>query len=196
MDKEKSLNTFSIVAFILSFILFPVGLILSIIGMVRCNKYKKETGRKPSYYIFNIIGLIVSVLVSIIIAFVFFLIIFVFGVLSYNKKYVIGTYTCYYPYSYKPAVTAKFNNNNFTWSKYNDELSNSISGKYRLKSVQIKNDIHAYKIQLTPNTYKTSARIGTKSNYDIIIKKQNNKTTITFDNGTTYNCTKGSSNEF
>ena len=54
MDKEKSINTFSIVAFVLSFLLFPVGLILSIIGLVRCKNYKKEEGKYPRYFAFNI----------------------------------------------------------------------------------------------------------------------------------------------
>lgn len=196
MEKEKSLNTFSIIAFIFSIMLFPVGLILSIIGMVRCKNYKKENGKNPSYFVFNIIGLAVSILQFIITMFILVIVIFVFGILSYNKKYVDGSYTCYYPNSTKPAISAEFKDNKFRWSKYNDEKNNSIYGSYRLNAVKINNDIHMYKLVLAPNKYETSAKITPKDRYNIVIKKINNKTTITFDNGTTYDCTKGILNEF
>ena len=62
MDKEKSINNFSIVAFVLSFLIAPAGLILSIIGLVRCKNYKKEYGNNPKYFAFNIVGLVISII--------------------------------------------------------------------------------------------------------------------------------------
>ena len=197
MNKEKSINNFSIVAFILSFILFPVGLILSIIGLVRCNKYKKENGKNPRYYAFNIVGLVVSIISFLITLFIFGIIILVFGILASNEKYVEGNYTCYYPNSYRPAVSAEFNNGNFRWSKYLDEKNNSIEGTYRLNAVSINNNDYTYKLRIRPKTIKTTTHVGSKKYYDIVIEKVNNRITITFDNGTKYNCTKRiNNNEF
>ena len=197
MNKEKSINNFSIVAFILSFILFPVGLILSIIGLVRCNKYKKETGKNPRYYAFNIVGLVVSIISFLITLFIFGIIILVFGILASNEKYVEGNYTCYYPNSYRSAVSAEFNNGNFRWSKYGDETNNSINGTYRLNGLTINNDEYTYKLRIKPKTIKTSSKVNSKAYYDIIIKKVNNQITISFDNGTTYKCSKKEiNNEF
>ena len=40
-SNESGLKALSIIGFIFSFLTFPIGLILSIIGLVKCNKYKK-----------------------------------------------------------------------------------------------------------------------------------------------------------
>ena len=197
MEKEKGINDLSIVAFILSFLLFPVGLILSIIGLVKCKKYRKENGVNPKYYAFNIIGLIVSILGIIITLFIIGIIFLVFGILSYNEKYVVGNYTCNYPYSYRPAVTAEFKNGVFKWAKYGDEKNNAIYGTYRLNSVVINNGDYEYKLKIKPTTINTNTRVNYKKSYEVVIKKVNNKITITFDNGTTYNCSKRNvGNEF
>lgn len=190
MDKEKSINNFSIVAFILSFIIFPVGLILSIIGLVRCKNYKKETGKNPSHFAFNIFGIVVSIISFLIVLFIFGIVFMVFGILSSNEKYVEGGYTCYYPSSYKPAITAEFKNHNFKWAKYGDENNNAIYGTYRLNGLTVNNGNYIYKLIIKPKRINTNARINYKKRYDIVIKKENNKITITFDNGTTYNCSK------
>ena len=197
MDKEKSINTFSIVAFVLSFLLFPVGLILSIIGLVRCKNYKKEEGKYPRYFAFNIVGLIVSILGFLITLFIIGIVVLVFGILSSNEKYVDGNYTCYYPYSYRPAVVAEFKNGNFIWSKYGDKTNNSINGTYRLNGLTINNDEYTYKLRIKPKSIKTSSKVNSKAYYDIVIKKVNNQITISFDNGTTYKCSKKEiNNEF
>ena len=197
MEKEKSINTFSIVAFILSFIIFPVGLILSIIGLVRCKNYKKETGENPKYYAFNIVGIVVSVISFLITMFIFGIIFLVFGVLASKQNDIAGNYTCNYPYSYRPAVSAEFKDGKFRWSKYNDEVNNSISGTYKLTSVKINNGDSEYKLIIKPNTIKTTTMVTPKKSYEVVIKKASGKVTITFDNGTTYNCTKREiNNEF
>ena len=190
MDKEKSINTFSIVAFILSFIIFPVGLILSIIGLVRCKNYKKEYGENPKNIAFNIVGLVISGLGFLTMLFVFLIIGVVFAVLASNEKYVEGNYTCYYPYSYRPAVSAEFNDGTFKWSKYGDSKNNSIEGTYRLNAVNIENGESTYKLIIKPKSIKTTTKVNSKEKYEITIKKVNGKITITFDTGTTYNCTK------
>ena len=197
MDKEKSINNFSIVAFILSFLLFPVGLILSIIGLVRCKNYRKEEGKNPKYFAFNIVGLIVSILGFLITLFIIGIVALVFGILSSNEKYVDGNYTCYYPNSYIPAVSAEFKDHNFRWAKYGDEKNNAIYGTYRLNGVTINNGDYTYKLRIRPKTINTTTRVNSKKNYDVVNNKVNNKITITFDNGTKYNCTKRNiSNEF
>lgn len=197
MEKEKKINNLSIVAFVLSFLIFPVGLILSIIAMVKGKNYKRENGFNPSYYPFSVAGLIISILGFLITLFTIGIIVFVFGILSYNEKYVDGRYTCYYPNSYRAAVSAEFKNGKFTWAKYGDASNNSISGTYRLNSVQVNNGDYTYKLRIRPKNIKTTTRVNSKRYYDIIIKKINNKITISFDNGTEYNCSKGIyNNEF
>ena len=197
MKKEKSINNFSIVAFILSFLLFPVGLILSIIGLVRCKNYKKENGVNPKYFAFNIVGLIVSIISFLIVLFIIGIVCLVFGILASNEKYIVGNYTCYYPSSYRPALNVEFKDHKFKWSKYNDEKNNSIEGTYILNSASVNNSDYTYKLRIKPNKINTKIKIDTKKRYDIVIRKINNKITITFDNGTTYNCTKRiNNNEF
>lgn len=190
MEKERSINNFSIVAFVLSFLIAPAGLILSIIGLVRCKNYKKEYGNNPKYFAFNIVGLVISIIGFIITLFMFGIIALVFGILASNEKYVVGNYTCYYPNSYRAAVTAEFKNGNFKWAKYGDEKNNAIYGTYRLNSVSINNGDYTYKLRIKPRIVNTTTRVNSKKRYDIIINKVNNKITITFDNGTTYNCSK------
>lgn len=190
MEKEKSINTFSIVAFILSFIICPVGLILSIIGLVRCKNYKKEYGENPKNFAFNIVGLVISGLGVLTMLFVFLIIGVVFAVLASNEKYVEGNYICYYPYSYRPAVSAEFNDGKFKWSKYGDSTNNSIEGTYRLNAVNIENGESTYKLIIKPTSVKSTTKVNTKDRYEVTIKKSSGKITITFDTGTTYNCTK------
>lgn len=190
MEKEKGINNLSIAAFVLSFLVFPVGLILSIIGLVKCKNFKKEYGENPKYFAFNIVGIIVSILGLLVVLFVFGILALVFGILNSNEKYVIGNYTCYYPYSYRPAVSAEFNKGSFKWSKYGDEINNSIEGTYRLNGVTIENNEHTYKLRIKPKEIKSTSRVNSKDSYEVVIKNVNGKTTISFDNGTTYNCSK------
>lgn len=197
MDKERSINNFSIVAFVLSFLIAPVGLILSIIGLVRCKNYQKENDKNPKYFAFNIVGLVISIIGFIITLFMFGIIALVFGILASNEKYVVGNYTCYYPNSYRAAVTAEFKDGNFKWAKYGDEKNNAIYGTYRLNSVAINNGNYTYKLRIKPTNINTNVKVSYKKRYDVVIQKINNKITITFDNGTTYNCSKRiNNNEF
>jgi len=190
MENENNINNLSIAAFIFSFLLFPVGLILSIIGMVKSKKYRKENGVRPKYFVFSIIGLVISILGFLITLFITGIVILVVSILVREEKNIIGNYTCYYPYSYRPAVSAEFKNGSFKWSKYNDEIRNSVNGTYKLRSAEIKDGIRTYKIKITPKNIKTTTKVVPKKNYDVIIKNNNGKITITFDNGTTYNCSK------
>lgn len=189
MEKEKNLNTFSIVAFIFSFLLFPVGLILSIIGIVRCKKYEKENEIKLKYKVFNIVGLIISILEMLLISFVIIFIIFILNVVKSHDNEVLGSYTCDYRYSSLPVISANFNDGKFIWSNYYDS-NNVVVGTYKVNSRQINNKVYTYKLSIKPNDYKinNNININTSKSYNITIVKNGNDATITFENGTTYNC--------
>ena len=195
MDKEKSINNFSIVAFVLSFILFPVGLILSIIGLLRSKNYKKENGVNPKYYIFNIVGIIVSVINFLVFVFTIFIIILSVGLATSKDDEVLGNYTCTDNYYRNPKISAEFKNGKFSWGL---SSSNMVIGTYRVTSRQINNNTYTYKLTLKPNNYSISGnvRIKTKEKYGITIVKNGSKSIITFDNGKLYNCYKESNNEF
>ena len=195
MEKENSINTISILGFIFAFIFFPAGLILSIIGLVKGNKLKKEE-IKPKYYVFSIVGLILSIFFFFISILIIGFIFLVIGISSSFDNDVLGSYTCDYRYSSLPAVSAEFKNHNFKWGKYGDS-KNYVSGKYNIISRKINNDEREYELKLKPKNIKTTTKINTKDHYYITIKQIENKTTISFDNSTTYNCHKvGSNNDF
>ena len=195
MEREKNINTISILGFIFAFILFPVGLILSIIGLVKGNKLKKEEGVKPKYYVFSIVGLVLSIffffITLIIVGFAFLVV----GITTSFDGDVLGKYTCDYKYSSLPAVDAEFKDHKFKWGKYGDN-KNYVSGTYSVVSRKINNKDYEYKLNLKPKNVTTTTKINTKDHYYITIKQTDSKTTITFDNSTTYNCHKVGSNDF
>ena len=199
MEKEKSLNTYSIIAFVLSFLIFPVGLILSIIGLAKCKKYEKEEGVKCKSKIYNIIGIIVSCISIFITTFIILIVILTVGLVTSKDSTVLDSYTCNDRYNRNPAISANFKNGRFTWGKYNDTKNNVIEGTYDITSRQINNSTYTYKLTLRPDNYRISNNmsINTNKTYDITIVKKGYNVTISFENGTTYNCySSGSENEF
>lgn len=193
MERENSINTISILGFIFAFFLSPVGLILSIIGLVKGNKLKKEEGVRPKYYAFSIVGLILSIFFILIILFILGFVFLVVGIATSFDEDVLGKYTCDYRYSSLPAVEAEFRNHKFKWGKYGDS-KNFVSGTYNIISRKINNGEYEYELRLTPKNVKSTTKINTKDHYYIIIKQLDNKTTITFDNSTAYNCHKVGNN--
>ena len=115
-----------------------------------------------------------------------------------QEKKIYGNYTCTYPNSPIPAVSAEFKDGSFKWGKYGSVNNNFVSGTFRVKSVQINNGEYNYKLKLTPNTVNsTTSRIRTKEYYDVEMKINGNDVKIIFDNSTTYNCyLEENSNEF
>ena len=192
-EKENNINTFSVVAFIFSLLLFPVGLILSIIGIVKSKKYEKEYNEKPKNFVFNIIGLVISSF-GLLISSIVIMVIFVsfFAVLSIQKS-DIGEFTCSNRYNNLPAISAEFKDGKFIWSKYNSKDSNYIKGNYTVNSKTVTNDKYEYNIIIRPKDVKmTSYYANVNKKYNLTIKIYNpNNVTITFDdNGTTYRCQK------
>lgn len=151
-NEHSGLKALSIVGFILSILLFPIGLILSIIGLAKCNKIKKQTGEKLSFNAFNIAGLIISIFELFITLLVVVIIVFVFGILNLSKSAFEGEWDCTVPYTSSriPVVTAKFTDNNITWGKYNDLENNSLYGAYKLNSFENTNNKKEYKLTITP----------------------------------------------
>lgn len=191
--KLKCIKTISILALIFSFILPPVGLILSIIGIIKYSKYSKEKSIKFNYLIFNIISIIVSAFITFMI--VLFLIIFtiVYTVFKSQDDILKSTWECTIsPYSSTYVVTARFDSNEFMWAKYGDESDNQLRGDYRILSRKSENGENEYKIKFSPNYYISS---GIESdnysrNVTMTIEFDETSATITSENSTRYYCVR------
>ena len=191
IDKADSLKAFSIVAFIFSIILFPVGIILSIIGYVRCKKYENETDSKIACKTFNIVGIIVSIVELFIVSVILVILFFVYGIISSHSDKILGKYNCYITqYSKVPVVSASFKNGEFYWAKYNDEKNNIIRGKYFINKIKINNDNYQYELWLTPKYYKADNIGRLKRKYRVNINGRDNAFNIKFENSLTYYCSK------
>lgn len=130
-DILKKLKPISIVGFIFSF-LFPlsiIGLILSIIGLVYNNKYKKENGTGTKYFLLSLIGLIISILE---IFCILFIILVVIVIKAETTDTFVGKWDCRNSYILNNySVTTEFKDNGkFSWGKYGDELNNNYLGNY------------------------------------------------------------------
>ncbi|MBP3635730.1 MAG: zinc ribbon domain-containing protein [Bacilli bacterium] len=189
--KLKSINRFSIASFILSFLLPPIGLILSIIGLVRCNKYKKETNEKVGYLAFNIVGIIISIVITFIILLVAIIVFGVFTIFKGSDEILKSTWECKMsPFSSTKVVTVKFDGKDFMWGKYGDEENNNFSGKYYILDREYTNGKNEYSIDFRPNYYIVS---GKKSyNYPTSQKMEiefdEKRATITSSNSARYYC--------
>lgn len=104
---NQSWNTLSIVGFILSFFLYPVGLVLSIVALVQINK----TGEKSKAL--SIAGIIIGALFTVVTVFVVAAIFWAFGqVGSYINSYnnYCSTNDCSsYSYSYNGTSAREWN---------------------------------------------------------------------------------------
>ncbi len=152
--KVKSIKTISVIAFIFSIILPPVGLVLSIIGLVKCNKYKKETNKNVSYLPFNIVGIIVSIFISFIIILIILVFASVFSIFNSNDKILKSTWNCRTnSYFGNYVLTVQFNEKDFLWAKYGDEEENQLRGNYYILSREYDDGTSEYEIKFTPNYY-------------------------------------------
>lgn len=187
----KSINTMSIVAFVFSFLLAPVGLILSIIGLVRCNKYKKETNQKVNNSVFNIVGIIVSAFIT----FILFILAIVFTslylVFKGQDDILKSTWECRNnPYFGNYAVTAKFNKKDFIWAKYGVEEDNQLRGNYSIINREYTNGKNEYTIKFEPNYYIANGKESNNYTKSINMSISFDETTaiITSENSTKYYC--------
>ncbi len=181
-DEPKVL---SILSLVFSIILFPVGLILSIIGLVKCSKYKKENNKNSKYLPFNIAGLIVSIFELILITVLIFIVVVLYNSFSNSDKIMKSTWKCKMsPFSSNYVSTATFDGSNFTWSKYNDEENNTIKGTYNIINREYSDGEVEYELILKPNYYVISGKV--QNNYitrlETDMKFTNSSATIEFDN--------------
>ena len=181
-DEPKVL---SILSLVFSIILFPVGLILSIIGLVKCSKYKKENNKSSKYLVFNIAGLIISIFELFLITILVFVVIVLYNSFSNSDKIMKSTWECKMsPFSSNYVSTATFDGSNFTWSKYNDEENNTIKGTYNIINREYSDGDVEYELILKPNHYVISGKV--QNNYagrlEVDMKFTNSSATIEFDN--------------
>ena len=115
---KDNTNVISILGMIFSFIIPIIGLILNIISICKCSKYKSKTGNDSKYKGLSFAGLIISIIMTII-HFTIILIVVIVTLVSSGSSKLNGTWNCSYSnYSYY-AVTAKFNEDKtFIWKKY------------------------------------------------------------------------------
>ena len=128
---KDNTNVISILGMIFSFIIPIIGLILNIISICKCSKYKSKTGNDSKYKGLSFAGLIISIIMTII-HFTIILIVVIVTLVSSGSSKLNGTWNCSYSnYSYY-AVTAKFNEDKtFIWKKYNDSTNkNYLDGTY------------------------------------------------------------------
>lgn len=187
----KSINKMSIIAFIFSFLLAPLGLILSIIGLVRCNKYKKETNQKVNNSVFNIVGIIVSAFLTFIILILVIVFTSLFLVFKGKDEILKSTWECKIsPFSSNYVVTAKFNKKNFIWAKYGSEENNQLKGNYSIISREYNNGKNEYTIKFEPNYYIANGKESNNYTKYINMSISFNETsaTITSENSTKYYC--------
>lgn len=190
-NKLKSINTMSILSIVFSFILPPIGLILSIIGLIRCNRYKKETNEKVSYLPLNIAGIVISSLITFIIIFIILIIMGISSLFKSSDKVLKSTWDCKMsPYSSNYVLTVKFNENDFIWGKYEMEENNQLRGSYYILDREYTNSKNEYKIRFNPTYYISSGKESnnyTKS-IDMEIKFDEKSATIISENSTRYYC--------
>lgn len=158
--KEPKVN--SILALVFSIILAPIGLILSIVGLVRCKKYKKETGKSCSYFALNLAGLIVSIIEILIILIILFAVGIAYFAFREQDNNLKGTWNCsnsMYISSYITEV--KFDDNGFQWSKYNDVNNNNFRGNYKIISRKYTDGKSEYDIILSATSKVINGKAST-----------------------------------
>ena len=191
-NNKEGILTISIVSIVFSLLLWPVGLVLSIITAIKYKKLKKENYENLSVLIINIISFILCFIEFIITIVTIFVIFFTFSVVSKEDDKVFGNYTCYMSkYSQIPVVSATFKDKTFSWAKYGDEEDNVLMGKYITNKREIKNGTMTYELKLTPNYYEADNKVKLNKHYTVtIVSNGNDKANISFENGSTYYCDK------
>lgn len=146
---KDNAQVISILGMIFSFIIPVIGLILNIISICKCSKYKSKTGNDSKYKSLSFAGLIISIIMTIIHMIIIFVVV-VFTLVGSGSSKLNGTWNCSYSnYSYY-VVTAKFNEDKtFTWKKYNDSINkNYLDGTYFINSREYNNGITTYEFKL------------------------------------------------
>ena len=148
-EKKDNTNVISILGMIFSFIIPIIGLILNIISICKCNKYKSKTGNNSKYKGLSFAGLVISIIMTII-HFTIILIVVIVTLVSSGSSKLNGTWNCSYSNYPYYAVTATFNEDKtFTWKKYNDSTNkNYLDGTYFINSREYKNGITTYEFKL------------------------------------------------
>ena len=186
-ETKDNAQVISILGMIFSFIIPVIGLILNIISICKCSKYKSKTGNDSKYKGLSFAGLIISIIMTII-HFTIILIVVIVTLVSSGSSKLNGTWNCSYSnYSYY-AVTATFNEDKtFIWKKYNDSTNkNYLDGTYLINSREYNNGITTYEFKLRidhqlVNGYdkgKENAYIKAKiydDNYATIYNEKTNK---------------------
>ena len=148
-ETKDNTNVISILGMIFSFIIPIIGLILNIISICKCSKYKSKTGNDSKYKGLSFAGLIISIIMTIIHFTIIFIVVIVTLVGSGSSK-LNGTWNCSYSdYSYY-VVTATFNKDKtFTFKKYNDFTNkNYLDGTYFINLREYNNGITTYEFKL------------------------------------------------
>ena len=148
-ETKDNTNVISILGMIFSFIIPIIGIILNIISICKCSKYKSKTGNNSKYKGLSFAGLIISIIMTIIHFTIIFIVVIVTLVGSGSSK-LNGTWNCSYSdYSYY-VVTATFNKDKtFTFKKYNDFTNkNYLDGTYFINLREYNNGITTYEFKL------------------------------------------------
>lgn len=186
-ETKDNAQVISILGMIFSFIIPVIGLILNIISICKCSKYKSKTGNDSKYKSLSFAGLIISIIMTIIHMIIIFVVV-VFTLVGSGSSKLNGTWNCSYSnYSYY-VVTAKFNEDKtFTWKKYNDSTNkNYLDGTYFINSREYNNGITTYEFKLridhqivnSDDKGKENAYIKAKiydDNYATIYNEKTNK---------------------
>ena len=192
-NELNNIKIISVLSLVCAFIIFPVGLVLSIIGLIKNGKYKRKTGEKTNYNAFNIAGLIVSIFELLITLVVIIIIIGIFSSTGLLNNAFEGSYKCKKgQYTYIYSVNAKFDNNKLTWSKYGDEDKNILEATYYVNKRNFDNNTLSYSLKVTPYYYMIngieSSNYNKNTTMDININSED--VTIEFGNGSKYYCDK------
>lgn len=196
LDKNKKSNgikVISILALIFSIVFYPVGLVLSIIGIVKCNKYKKENNKKSSYFVFNIAGLVISIIMIFMTIFFIIMLFLLTGFFSKTDKNLQSTWVCKStPFSTVYNLKVNFDGSNFSWAKYADEDNNVVKGTYKVLSRDYSNGEIEYELLLRPKYYVISGNVINDYNndFEIEIEFSNQNATIKLENSQMYYCVK------
>ena len=191
-NELNNIKIISILSLVCAFLVFPVGIVLSIIGLVKAKKYQKQTGEKVGYKAFSIAALIVSIFELLVLIFVLVIIVGVFSLVGILDSGFEGSYKCKSTYSNSYVVSATFDDNKMTWAKYGYENDNVLKANYLVNSRKFDNDKSTYELKVTPYYYMVNGKLSNNylKNTNVDIDVEYDDVTITFGNGSKYYCDK------
>lgn len=190
---SKVIGIVSIISvFIIQIFSMPISLVGLILGII----YSKKNKKVCSGLILNAIAFVIAIPILLIYG-------KLFGLDQKPVDNVIGTWNCkafnngYYE-DLDYVVTFKVNKDNqFLWSKYNDEQNNYVYGNYEFKDLEKKNNngtFSYYSLTLNGEEYINNGQLQTeeyKSKYEMGVSKNrdenDNEPDAILMNETTYN---------